>query len=166
MCGACWETGKPDNNGRRGQADANRPRKGAANATGVGLSIDAENEKAILEFQMSEDNTVLSIKSKQPGEKLFVLSSFAGTVFKKTDSHIGLRSSEDDLRLNFDLGQNSRIYQPYGQTIAKGVQMAETTGTIRFYMEENGKKVPFCLNVDNEAPEYVDLKIFKSKTCP
>lgn len=151
----------------RGQRE--RPSQSDENGTDIAVPVEAENQSITLIFEMNSDNTVLTVKSETPNEKLFVSSSIEGTIFTKTENHIGIKSADlgDGLSLNFDLGQDSLVQRGDGQSVKSGDQIAETKDVVKFYIENQGQKVPFCVNknnVINHAPEYVTLKISEPET--
>ena len=134
----------------------------------VSLPIETENEKIHLKFELNEDRTVLHISSEVPNEKIFIFSSSSGEIFTRGNNHIGIKSYEFDneFTLNFELGQNSAIYQSLNKSIEKEDIIAETTDAVSFYMEENGRKIRFCLNnVTNEAEDHVNLTVSSEDSC-
>lgn len=132
------------------------------------LPIGTEEEKVSLKFELNEDRTVLHISSEVPDEKIFIFSSSSGEVFIKNNNHVGIKSYEFDneFTLNFELGQNSSIYQSPNETIDEETIIAETTDSVSFYMEENGRKIRFCLNnVTNKAEDHVNLTVSPEDSC-
>lgn len=165
LCQSCWIDKNAKNGGDRGQ----REQPAQSGGTNINLPIEAENESISLIFEMNSDNTVLTVRSETPNERLFVSSKTAGTIFKKQEGHVGIMSADlgDGLTLNFNLNPESLIQQEDGQSVKSGDRIAETRNAVKFYIENYGQKVPFCVNkhnVINRAPEYVTLKISEPET--
>ena len=167
LCALCQSCVIDDSKKNKGSADDRGQRQLPAQSgdgTAITLPIEAENKSISLIFEMNADNTVLTVKSETPNEKLFVSSSLTGTIFTNEDKHVGVMSDDlgNGVSLNFDLGQSSFIQQGEGQSIQSGDRIAETRDVVRFYIENQGQKVPFCVNrnnIVNRAPEYVTLKV-------
>ena len=167
MCQSCIVRDEDSKERRqRGQAYGKAPLTDqGAGKTKITVPIETETELVNLIFELNEEHTVLSITSETPHEKMFILSSAAGTTFQKREGHIGIYSTElgEDLSLNFNLGQDSLIHQSKGQSIAEGERIAETKETVQFYIEDKGRKIPFCIDIVNHAEKYVNLSVRGSK---
>ena len=168
MCQSCIVRDQDSKDRRqRGQSQRKAPHltDQGAGKTKITVPIETETEKVNLIFELNEEHTVLSITSETPNEKMFILSSTVGTTFQKNEEHIGIYSAElgEDLSLNFNLGQDSLIHQPKDQSVAEGERIAETKETVQFYIEDKGRKIPFCIDIVNHAEKYVNLSVRGSK---
>ena len=168
LCQSCiFKSEDPKNRRQREHSNWKAPHLSDQDGgeTKITVPIETENEKVNLIFELNEEHTVLSITSEVPYEKMFILSSTSGTAFKKNEDHIGIYSTDlgGDLSLNFNLGQKSLIHQSEGQSITEGEYIAETTETVQFYIEDRGRKIPFCIDVVNQARKYVNLSVQGSK---